>query len=205
MFISKDLSRLPFPVSKQKRIELEEKHETFFKMDNQLVTIIETRNGLLVDENDKEYEFVKRKNIQAFIRCYENGVECFKYFDGLIEWYKNGRLHSPDNNTPAISFLGKYESYYKDGRVHRDNGPAIINYNSDGTIAKEEFYNDGYYHSNSGPSIKEENYEVYHHYGKRHREDGPAVVHKDKEGNVIKEEWWINGEISKTKELECQN
>lgn len=41
-----------------------------------------------------------------------------------------------DGKTKAIK-------YYKDNKLHSDEGPAVIEYNQDGTIKKEECYKHG--------------------------------------------------------------
>lgn len=40
-------------------------------------------------------------------------------------WYKNGKLHSY-NDMPAIVFVSGRLQWYKDDKLHRDDGPAII-------------------------------------------------------------------------------
>jgi hypothetical protein len=53
-----------------------------------------------------------------------------KNFTGIIEyeggekyWYKNGKLHREDG--PAIDYLDKEKLWYKEGERHREDGPAI--------------------------------------------------------------------------------
>ncbi len=49
--------------------------------------------------------------------------------DGTQFWYKDGNLHREDG--PAIISWNEYQEWYKDGNLHREDGPAYIN--SDGT------------------------------------------------------------------------
>ena len=87
-------------------------------------------------------------------------------FTGIIKnqygeklWYKDGKLHRDDG--PAMEYAHGRKDWYKEGKRHRENGPAFEGFNGDKHWFKE---------------------------GKRHREDGPACdyVNGDKE-------WWLNG------------
>jgi hypothetical protein len=46
-----------------------------------------------------------------------------KYLDGSKEWYKEGKFHREDG--PAIEFTNETKHWYKEGKLHRINGPAI--------------------------------------------------------------------------------
>ena len=72
--------------------------------------------------------------------------------DGVVEWRTARRvLHRVGG--PAVIRPGpKFEEWYQHGKLHREDGPAIIDY-----------YGSQYWFLN----------------GKRHRTDGPAVVHHD--------------------------
>jgi hypothetical protein len=76
-----------------------------------------------------------------------------------IRWYKNGKYHREDG--PAIEYENGVKYWFINDFLHREDGPAIEY--SNGT--KKWFKN-----------------------GERHREDGPAIewFNGDKE-------WWING------------
>jgi len=68
----------------------------------------------------------------------------------------------------------KYLSF-KDGKLHNDNGPAIVY--SNGT---QEWYKDGKCHRDNGPAIVYSNgYKVWYKNGKYHREDGPALIYSN--------------------------
>lgn len=68
----------------------------------------------------------------------------------IYEWRRFGKLDSPDD-LPAIVYPNmKY--WYKNGRLHREHGPAII---------REDLYFAWYY--NDG----------------KHRNDGPAIINGD--------------------------
>ena len=51
-------------------------------------------------------------------------VQRFVYNDGDEYWYKNGILHREDG--PAVIRLNDSKIWYKNGVYHREDGPAII-------------------------------------------------------------------------------
>jgi hypothetical protein len=57
--------------------------------------------------------------------------------------FKAGKLHSPDEHTPAISAPGFGMAFYDQGKLHRDNNlPAVLLNAPDGTT-RELFYKFG--------------------------------------------------------------
>jgi len=87
--------------------------------------------------------------------------------DGAVFYYKNGLLHREDG--PAIEYPNGGKSWYKNGKLHREDGPA------------EEY----------------DLHRAWYKNGKLHREDGPAVIKyaNDDDGNIeeIYQAWWFNG------------
>lgn len=82
---------------------------------------------------------------------------------------------------------GMYEKfgvirYYKDGVLHRDDGPAIVD-----DIGMCEWWREGVLHREDGPAIECKNFKAWYKYGKLHKEDGPAVIYRGGES-----EWYIN-------------
>lgn len=75
---------------------------------------------------------------------------------GNNEWYLNGKLHRDDG--PAIYSTHGVKKWYKHGLIHREGGPAI------------EYVDVKYYLQND----------------KYHRIDGPAVVYYDG-----RKEWFL--------------
>jgi antitoxin component YwqK of YwqJK toxin-antitoxin module len=67
----------------------------------------------------------------------------------------------------------RYITYYKNGFLHREDGPAIIDYYKNGNIKYEEYWLNN----------------------KRHREDGPAYIEYDKNGNIKYKSYWLNNEL----------
>jgi hypothetical protein len=70
--------------------------------------------------------------------------------DGTQEWYRNGRRHRIDG--PAIEHANGTNEWYRDGQLHREDGAAV------------EWPNGGKW---------------WYRHGQRHREDGPAIEAAD--------------------------
>ena len=70
----------------------------------------------------------------------------FKFEDGSKRWYKDGKLHRDDG--PAKIYVSGSKEWYKNGKLHRDNGPAYISFSG-----KKEWYKNGKLHRDDGPSI----------------------------------------------------
>lgn len=70
------------------------------------------------------------------------------YSDGSIKWNKNGRLHREDG--PALIEADGGQSWFKNGKLHRDNGPAEIE--ADGRHA---WFKNGVLHREDGPAYEE--------------------------------------------------
>ena len=49
---------------------------------------------------------------------------CFNFVDGSIYYYKDGKSHRLDG--PAVKTTGGTELWYKDGKYHRLDGPAFV-------------------------------------------------------------------------------
>lgn len=101
---------------------------------------------------------------------------------GCKYWYKLGKYHREDG--PAIDWiLGK--EWWREGRLHRDDGPAIEKING-----CKMWYKDGKLHREDGPAIiTSDNTQMWYRNGKLHREDGAAVIKPDGE-----ETWYYNGD-----------
>lgn len=91
-------------------------------------------------------------------KCYTGIVE---YEGGNKEWFKEGKYHRTDG--PAVECWNGTKHWVKEGNRHRENGPAIIYPNGDEYWCKE---------------------------GKRHRVDGPAV-----ELETGLKRWYIDGQL----------
>ena len=103
-------------------------------------------------------------------------VPIFHYYEnGNIErvtYTVNGKKHKDKDNGPAeILFCEAgckiVESYYLHGKLHREDGPAVI------------------YYKNGSPQFVE-----YYINGRLHREDGPAEIEYDDNGNILSKYWY---------------
>lgn len=120
----------------------------------------------------------------------------------LKRWYnKNGKLHR-DDGPALIRYKNNkilYKKWYKNGKLHKENGPAYIDMVNSHTV----WFNKGQIHRLNAPA------HVYtacfgyvickwHINGKLHRLDGPAIIHKTRRYN---DEWFVNGRRIKDKSI----
>ena len=88
-----------------------------------------------------------------------NITGCLIDTNGNKHWYKDGKQHREDG--PAVEKANGDKFWYKDGKLHREDGPAVEWTNGD-----KEWYKDG----------------------KRHREDDPAIEYTNGD-----KEWYRDG------------
>lgn len=91
-------------------------------------------------------------------------------------------------------------SYYKNFKLHRTDGPALINYHTDsGQTHTERYYINNKLHRTDGPAmiwrdgtgnIRQQS---YYKNDILHREDGPAVIEHLSNGQLYREDYVING------------
>lgn len=113
------------------------------------------------------------------------------------EYYKNGMLHRDEG--PALK-TSTQEAYYKHGVLHRDGDmPAVVHFITDEKdnrkLLCQEFYKEGVLHREKGPAIMWAN-GSYQHYqnGLMHNASGVAC-HSVETGQS---EYWLEGkEMSK--------
>ena len=145
----------------------------------------------------KVYEFVQKKGIKAEIG---NSILIKR---SIIEWFET---YAPDadytiHNDLSITVEGELtvhnatkepdnlivtgdKFWYKNGKFHREDGPAIEF--SDGS---KFWYKNGEYHRKDGPAkIFSNGTRDWYQNDKLHREDGPAVIF-----NTGEQYWWLNG------------
>ncbi len=104
-----------------------------------------------------------------------------------IEYSVEGKLHREDG--PAIESLNGDKEWWINGEFHRDDDLPAVEF-ADGD---KEWYLHGKKHRLNGPAVIHHNGEEYWVDGELHRTDGPAIVitHGDKE-------WWVNGKRHRT-------
>ncbi len=88
--------------------------------------------------------------------------------DGTQRWYKDGKRHREDG--PAYINPNGTQSWYKDGNLHREDGPAIIY-----TNGRQYWYKDGKLHS----IIRPNGVKIYIKDKYLHNLNGPAVIAKN--------------------------
>lgn len=91
--------------------------------------------------------------------------------------------------------------YYKNGIIHREDGPAIIEYYPEGEIRSETYFMNGNRHrSDDLPAklwygrkgnIREK---VYYKNGKMHRVYGPSIIEYFGSGDIRYNMWHYNNE-----------
>lgn len=60
----------------------------------------------------------------------KQGTYLHKFRTGACEYFKNGQLHRDDG--PAVIYPNGDQYWWKEGKIHRDDGPATVW--SDGTL-----------------------------------------------------------------------
>jgi hypothetical protein len=90
----------------------------------------------------KELEIVKVNNWRNFPKTFTGIVETP---NGDKFWYKDGKLHKEDG--PAIDCIDGSRKWWIEGKLHREDGPAVEF--SDGT---KWWYKQGKCHREDGPA-----------------------------------------------------
>lgn len=133
----------------------------------------------------KENDVWKSINFLNLEKLTINGDEVYlKNKSGIENWYKNGKKHREDGPA-SIAFESKY--WYRDGLLHREDGPAIDNSNGE-----KCWYIKGKLHREDGPAYESSSLKCWYQNGLRHREDGPAVEFADGTKH-----WYLNGTFYK--------
>jgi len=90
-----------------------------------------------------------------------------------------------EEHDPEIDRYGNKRWYTDDGKLHREDGPAV-----EWADGGKDWYINGQLHREDGPAeIWEDGSKFWYQNDKRHREDGPARIWSD--GS---KEWWINNQ-----------
>ena len=127
--------------------------------------------SLVVRVEDDEEESIYRAAILAEFPtrvALINSVKIGK-IDGNKYWYKEGILHREDG--PAIDLVDGSKEWYKEGLRHRKDGPAV-----EYVSGTRKWYKEGKLHREDGPAIEyADGTKEWWKEGKLHREDGPAI------------------------------
>ena len=90
----------------------------------------------------------------------------------------------PENFTGIAEYKNEYKEWHKNGKLHREDGPAIEYANGD-----KEWYKNGQLQREDGPAVEDANGDKFwYKNGQLHREDGPAMEY----ANGTKY-WYKNG------------
>ena len=130
----------------------------------------------------KNNKLLFKKELTTFQTIYENKSDTILHYKCI--------LHNIDG--PAIIRINGDHIWYKDGEIHRENGPAMITNN------KEVWYKNGLLHREDGPAmiLKHDNNkqsEFWYLNNVLHKIDGPAIKKYNTKTNTFIEEWWENG------------
>jgi hypothetical protein len=123
--------------------------------------------------------------MSEYIGNKNNETEYKIEYTGNVEikkWYKNGELHREDG--PAIITGNGAQHWYQNGELHREGGPALVC-----PYGSQYWYKRGLKHREDGPAVITDAYEEWYKHGLKHREDGPAFKHYN---NTNIEYWYFN-------------
>jgi hypothetical protein len=111
------------------------------------------------------------------------------------KWLKDGKIHR-ENKPALISYHDEehwIKKWYKDGQIHRDNEPAVITRGGKYSY-RNEWYQNGQLHRENGPAIEYENgMKHWYQNGKLHRLNGPAIESSDRESQSY--QWYKEGQL----------
>ena len=102
---------------------------------------------------------------------------------GKSYFNKDGKYHREDG--PAIEYANGYKAWFLNGKRHREDGPAV-----EYASGNKSWYLNDKVHRTDGPAIERaDGSKEWWLNGERHREDGPAIEHAN--GN---KRWFLNDE-----------
>jgi hypothetical protein len=152
-------------------------------------------------ERDNDKMEIERDN-QVITYFEHNDIKVKK----ICYYNENKELHSEQNEPAFTEFYDEWhlnylKEWYKNGILHRENGPARIKSDNNGKLIIEEYYQNGILHSeNNYPTTCRKQYHDYGYYSemwylndKLHNIDKPAVIIKDSNDNFVSVEAFVNG------------
>ena len=90
----------------------------------------------------------------------------------IYKWYRGGKLFRETKDPEGVLVIKEYHPnnvvityrrsdsgilkikiYSKNGRYHREDGPAVTYYHMDGSISRERYYHNGEFHRDGGPAV----------------------------------------------------
>ncbi len=131
-----------------------------------------------VESNSKETCFFLGEDKYFTVN---NQIVRIERLNGDKFWYLDGKLHREDG--PAVERSNGHKEWCLNGGFHRENGPAVEYMNGD-----KHWCLNGKLHREDGPAIECSNGEKFWYLnGQLHRDDGPAIEQR------IHKEWYLNG------------
>src|SRR6185437_15038802 len=104
--------------------------------------------------------------------------------NGVRVWYRDGKHHREDG--PAIIWPSGTKFWFLDGKQHREDGPAV-----EWPDGGRDWYRDGKLHRDGAPAIEwPGGGRSWYRHGKLHREDGPAIEWPDGERSWYQDGKW---------------
>ena len=99
-------------------------------------------------------------------------------------FFHQARIIGWEGESVCIQWINGSKCWYRNGRLHREDGPALIFINGD-----KYWRHSGRWHIKDGHAVEYANGDkLYYLNGKRHRTDGPAIEYAD--GS---KEYYLNG------------
>lgn len=115
------------------------------------------------------------------------------YFTQVYKEPRDPCIIMPKNKTVRTRKGKHHIAYYRNGKIHRENGPAVIFRSKQYNGLCKEWWKDGVYHRDDGPAlIYGSSYKEWMQNNNHHRLDGPAIEMFDDKDPL--QEWWIDGE-----------
>jgi len=131
-------------------------------------------SGAAEMENDKEIKWEAEDGWPVTIEFINNSpTQAIVRDSGDKYWYLNGKLHREDG--PAIEWADGTKSWYLNDQLHREDGPAYEYANGN-----KFWCLNGQLHREDGPAIEYIDGDKYWYINNQlHREDGPATEWAD--------------------------
>ncbi len=145
-------------------------------------------------------------------------VECgplsTRFADGStsLSYYRGLALHRPEDQGPATTTTDAdgvmiEQTYWRDGELHREGGPAKIAFSPLDGATTYEYWQHSCEHRTDGPAIIvcRANGAIQHEMWWRagvglHRDDGPAVTHGAPDDDWQRHEFWVDGVFQRATE-----
>jgi len=145
--------------------------------------LLETKNSITMEDFEKYINLPERLMMtkKRFILKLNHNIKVHIHHNSC-EFRKNGKYHREDG--PAVEYSNGDKCWYKNGKRHREDGPAV-----DLAEGTEYWYINGKLHRVDGPAIEHVSGDKHwYKNGELHRVDGPAVEHADG-----RKAWYKNG------------